>query len=1192
MNTLNNSLSAQILALYIAISLLFSLVPTALHAQQHDVQPIQTVHEESSEEESEVSAEEEETIQSQEDSSNENSDEDTQVPAEEEIIQLQAQEIPDREDSTETQTDHPLVTLFHYDSTNGRYDDEFEETENPISEYFTEITLDYSELPTILEGTSGVSNVVGVDIEIGGTAVVGVDYDLIRSTTELRFGEEVTSSTFNICAAYDPDGGWASPNWRNRIYIDPRNIDDEDKTVTLKITGVSVASCTAAGGTPLDRFEKDTIEATIINTDHSISRPAVTTVSLVTTTPFAGGDTYINAAESAGTTSLVDTTGTTGNNPALNRFAVIAADATCDGSVPFPSDNTQPTATTVAALTDGEYKVCMEVTNVSDNLKVYDATEIFTLDTAAPTGTYDRFIDTGGQSQDGVLILNSGNSIAIFVDLSENLSESITLTGALFNNQTEILTTNATVTDRSAQFSFAIADDIVSNGNVYFAITNESQVTDLAGNSMVSFDRQLLDNTALLGIPFTGTNTAVVRFIDTAPFLNGDTYINSAESTGTNSIIDTTGTRGNDPDLDRFAVIAADATCDGSVPFPSDNTQPTATTITSDNPDGEYKVCMQVSYASNNSNAYAETNPFISDTAAPTIGNITVTFTGETVSNNVTYLNEGDTVTVTVPVTEANQLQSNPELVVQFGSSPQRTLTPTTTTSTTYTYEYTISATDSGSLTYNLSAVTDRAGNTFNEAATTEDTIIAVTSSLTATIGTPTYSKSETNGTTYLTTGDTITVPVSFSQAPTDGTSITGQLLNSGTPFGNPATATVSGTTASVVFTVQSGDNVAAGTLQFDITNETAITDQAGNQLATTTPQTISNVVIDTTTPTIGTITIEFTGQTVTNSVTYLNQGDTVTITVPVTEANQLQSSPELVVQFGSSPQRTLTPTSTTPTTYTYEYTVSAGDSGSLTYNLGAITDRAGNTVNPSAVTPTGTDTIIADTTAPTIGNITITFTGETISNNVTYLNEEDTVTITVPVTEADQLQSSPELVVQFGSSPQRTLTPTSTTSGTYTYEYTVSATDSGSLTYNLGAVTDRAGNTFNEVATTEDTIIAVTSSLTATIGTPTYSKQPTNGTTYLTTGDTITVPVSFSQAPTNGTSITGQLLSSGTPFGNPATATVSGTTANVVFTVQDGWNVAAGNLQFDITNETAITDQAGNQLATTHSTDHQQCCY
>ena len=642
------------------------------------------------------------------------------------------------------------------------------------------------------------------------------------------------------------------------------------------------------------------------------------------------------------------------------------------------------------------------------------------------------------------------------------------------------------------------------------------------GGSQTRLNDLYLNGYRLTGkLNFAPPPTSQVSLVTTTPFADGDTYINSAESTGTNSIIDTTGTRGNDPDLDRFAVIAADATCDGSVPFPSDNTQPTATTITSDNPDGEYKVCMQVSYASNNSNAYAETNPFISDTTAPTIGNITVTFTGETVSNNVTYLNEGDTVTVTVPVTEADQLQSNPELVVQFGNSPQRTLTPTTMTpvgaTTTYTYEYTISATDSGSLTYNLSAVTDRAGNTVNPSETTENTIIAVTSSLTATIGTPTYSKQPTNGTTYLTTGDTITVPVSFSQAPTNGTSITGQLLSSGTPFGNPATATVSGTTANVVFTVQDGWNVAAGTLQFDITNETAITDQAGNQLATTTPQTISNVVIDTTTPTVGTIDVTFTGQTVTNSVTYLNEGDTVTITVPVTEANQLQSSPELVVQFGSSPQRTLTPTSTTPTTYTYEYTVSATDSGSLTYNLGAVTDRAGNTVNPSAVTPTGTDTIIADTTAPTIGNITITFTGETVSNNVTYLNEGDTVTITVPVTEADQLQSSPELVVQFGSSPQRTLTPTSTTPTTYTYEYTVSATDSGSLTYNLSAVTDRAGNTVNPSATIENTIIAVTSSFTATIGTPTYSKSETNGTTYLTTGDTITVPVSFSQAPTNG---------------------------------------------------------------------------
>ena len=942
----------------------------------------------------------------------------------------------------------------------------------------------------------------------------------------------------------------------------------------------------------------------------------------------------------------------------------------------------------------------------TDQQSVTPLNPAFSASTVAVAVIAQTFSYTGAEIADSVTYLTTGDTITATVTLSIG---SVDVTGQLFSGATPI---SSPITDTAngsgvAELVFTVQDGWnVAAGTLQFDITNETAITDQAGNQLATVSPQTISNVVIdTTTPTVGTIT--IEFTGQT-VTNSVTYLNQGDTVTITVPVTEANQLQSSPEL----VVQFGSS-------PQRTLTPTSTTPTTytyeytvsatDSGSLTYNLGAVTDRAGNTVNPSETTeDTIIADITTPQVGNITVTFTGETVSNNNTYLNEGDTVTITVPVTEANQLQSSPELVVQFGNSPQRTLTPTTMTpagaTTTYTYEYTIATGDTGSLTYNPGAVTDRAGNTVNPSATTEDTIIAATSSLTATIGTTTYSKQPTNGVTYLTTGDTITVPVSFSQAPTNGTSITGQLLSSGTPFGNPATATVSGTTANVVFTVQDGWNVAAGTLQFDITNETAITDQAGNQLATVSPQTISNVVIDTTTPTVGTITIEFTGQTVSNNNTYLNQGDTVTVTVPVTEADQLQSNPELVVQFGSGPQRTLTPTTTTSTTYTYEYTIATGDSGSLTYNLSAITDRAGNTVNPSATTentiiavtssltatigtptyskqPTNGTTylttgdtitvpvsfsqaptngtsitgqllnsgtpfgnpatatisgttasvvftvqdgwnvavgnlqfditnetaitdiagnqlatvspqtisnVVIDTTAPTIGAVSIALTGQIFSNSINYLNEGDTVTVTVPVTEADQLQSSPELVVQFGNSPQRTLTPVTTTpSGTtttYTYEHTVSAGDNGSLTYNLSAITDRVGNTIDQDAVTPtgtDTIIAVTSSFTATIGTPTYSKSETNGTTHLTTGDTITVPVSFSQAPIDGTSITGQLLNSGTPLGDAISTTISGTTASVVFTIQSGDTVAAGNLQFDITNETAITDQAGNQLAT-----------
>ena len=51
--------------------------------------------------------------------------------------------------------------------------------------------------------------------------------------------------------------------------------------------------------------------------------------------------------------------------------------------------------------------------------------------------------------------------------------------------------------------------------------------------------------------------------------------------------------------------------------------------------------------------------------------------------------------------------------------------------------------------------------------------------------------------------------------------------------------------------TVASGENIASGNLKYDVTNESLLTDAAGNALATQAVTTIDNVVMDTTVPTI-----------------------------------------------------------------------------------------------------------------------------------------------------------------------------------------------------------------------------------------------------------------------------------------------------------------------------------------------------
>ena len=80
-------------------------------------------------------------------------------------------------------------------------------------------------------------------------------------------------------------------------------------------------------------------------------------------------------------------------------------------------------------------------------------------------------------------------------------------------------------------------------------------------------------------------------------------------------------------------------------------------------------------------------------------------------------------------------------------------------------------------------------------------------------------------------------------------------------------------------YTVGSSDNVALGSLKYDITNETSVTDTAGNAIAAKAVTTIPKTAIDTTAPT-ATYTVTKSGGVTVSGVEYLGAGDTVTVGV------------------------------------------------------------------------------------------------------------------------------------------------------------------------------------------------------------------------------------------------------------------------------------------------------------------------
>ena len=106
------------------------------------------------------------------------------------------------------------------------------------------------------------------------------------------------------------------------------------------------------------------------------------------------------------------------------------------------------------------------------------------------------------------------------------------------------------------------------------------------------------------------------------------------------------------------------------------------------------------------------------DNTAPTVGTLSYSVEGSTLHGGVHYLNTGNTVTLSVPVTDQNPPRTKPTLTVKFGASgTERTLTAGTTTLaysspgtvTTYTYSYTLQNSDVGTLRHKITGVTDTA---------------------------------------------------------------------------------------------------------------------------------------------------------------------------------------------------------------------------------------------------------------------------------------------------------------------------------------------------------------------------------------------------------------------------------------------------------------------------------------------------
>ena len=466
-------------------------------------------------------------------------------------------------------------------------------------------------------------------------------------------------------------------------------------------------------------------------------------------------------------------------------------------------------------------------------------------------------------------------------------------------------------------------------------------------------------------------------------------------------------------------------------------------------------------------------------------------------------VNEDDTIIITAVFNRS--MSATP--TISIGSLVLSEYLSATVSDTVWTYNWDVPSGNNGD--YNVSVSgSDTDGVLFNRAS--KDYI-----SLTINNTAPRVTLTNTDADNVVKDSDNVTITATFNENMTSAPDISiGGLVS------NVAMTATSSTTWTYVWNVPAGND---GTLTATVSG----TDIVGNAYAGTDSITFT---IDNTAPTV-----TLTDTDVDNVV---KDSDNVTITATFNE--NMTSAPDISI---GSLVANVAMTATSSTTWTYVWTVPAGNDGTLTATVSG-TDIAGNSY-------AGTDSITftIDNTAPTV-SLT-----DTDADNV--VKDSDNVTITATFNEA--MTTAPDISIG-GLLTNVAMTATSST--TWTYVWNVPAGNDGTLTATVSG-TDIAGNAY-----------AGTDSITFTIDNtaPTVTLTDTDADNVVKDSNNVTITATFNENMTSApdTSI-GSLVT------NVAMTATSSTTWTYV------WNVPAGN-DGTITATVSGTDIAGNAYSGSHS--------
>ena len=292
-------------------------------------------------------------------------------------------------------------------------------------------------------------------------------------------------------------------------------------------------------------------------------------------------------------------------------------------------------------------------------------------------------------------------------------------------------------------------------------------------------------------------------------------------------------------------------------------------------------------------------------------------------------------------------------------------------------------------------------------------------------------------------------------------------------------------------WTTGTGTTIAASVFGSDGLKRAQVrqTDSAGNTSPASTPLVFT---VDDTDPVIGTVSDASTKAAAADGKKYLKAGDTVTVTVNITDGHAL--APSVTLKFGDGSERVATTTGT-ESPFSFTYTVQSGDTGVLSYKITDVDDAAGNSA-ADQTTFTAIATVVGDTLAPTVTTAdTKYYADAALSAEITSGTEKeagDDIYTTVKFsenvvnTDNDSATARPSLwyvvsttetqydivahdaALASGDCQAKSATDTSE----YTCFYTAAATDFGAFKLRVKTTTaDLAGNTLAAQYNHADTI-------------------------------------------------------------------------------------------------------------------------